>query len=107
MRKLIPVILVWAARAAQADVDVLYALDEPQLMVSLGETGDEANKKYQVRVRGVVTGKLGESDRIQVDWKQKGKVLATMECRVQADQGRPSAAFECRQEDGGLTAHGD
>lgn len=94
---------------ARAEASPGPVLDEAELIVSLGETGEETVRKYLVRVRGVVVGKLGMADRVRVDWKQGGKTLATVECRVDggSSAAESRAPFSCEQTDGPLTAYGD
>lgn len=71
-------------------------------------TDAQSKSHYQFKVYAEIHApKPGANDALRVDWKQKGKVLATARCPLTFEAGIASVTCESNRDDDVLTAHGD
>src|SRR5574338_1258041 len=78
-------------------LDIPLFVDESIDSISLRNHDDT----YGFEARGQMWGVRSPSDQLRLEWRQRGKLLATASCRLRMHPGDdPTAGYECRHDDG-------
>lgn len=78
-------------------LDIPLFVDESVGSIGLRNHDDT----YGFEARGQMWGVRSPSDQLRLEWRQRGKLLATASCRLTMHRGDdPSAGYECRHDDG-------